>query len=71
LEAWSGWQNKAEAGIRENKKKGISQAKRRTNSPKQEVWDFCGSWVPTIQRLLTVHDIPGLEGHVPPAEEHI
>jgi hypothetical protein len=61
-EAWSYWQNHAEAGVREIKN-GINRAKRRANSPRR-LWDFCGEWVAGIRRL-TAHNIPGLEGRVP------
>jgi len=66
LEMMSGWQNRAEAGVRENKK-GANRAGRQMNSPKL-LWDFCIEWVAAI-RCLTAHDIPGLGDRVP--EEQI
>lgn len=61
-EPYSGWQNRAEAAIREIKR-GIRRATLRARSPKQ-LWDFCGEWVAAIRRL-TAHDIPALQGRVP------
>jgi hypothetical protein len=61
-EPYSGWQNRAEAAIREIKK-GIKRATLRARSPKR-LWDFCGEWVSAIRRL-TAHDIPSLQGRVP------
>jgi hypothetical protein len=61
-EPYSGWQNRAEAAIREIKR-GIRRATLRARSPKR-LWDFCGEWVAAIRRL-TAHDIPALQGRVP------
>ena len=61
-EPYSGWQNRAEAAIREIKK-GIKRATLRARSPKR-LWDFCGEWVSAVRRL-TAHDIPALQGRVP------
>jgi hypothetical protein len=61
-EAYSGWQNRAEASIREIKR-GIKRAMLRSRSPKR-LWDFCGQWVAAIRRL-TAHDISGLHDRVP------
>ena len=61
-EPYSGWQNRAEAAIREIKK-GIKRAMLRARSPKR-LWDYCGEWVAAIRRL-TAHDIPSLQGRVP------
>ena len=61
-EPYSGWQNRAEAAIREIKK-GIKRAMLRARSPKR-LWDYCGEWVAAVRRL-TAHDIPALQGRVP------
>ena len=61
-EPYSGWQNRAEASIREIKR-GIKRATLRSKSPKR-LWDFCGEWVAAIRRL-TAHDILGLHDQVP------
>jgi hypothetical protein len=61
-EPYSGWQNRAEASIREIKR-GIKRATVRARSPKR-LWDYCGEWVAAVRRL-TAHDIPGLNGRVP------
>jgi hypothetical protein len=61
-EPYSGWQNRAEASIREIKR-GIKRATLRSKSPKR-LWDFCGEWVAAIRRL-TAHDILGLHDRVP------
>jgi hypothetical protein len=61
-EPYSGWQNRAEAAIREIKK-GIQRATQRAMSPKR-LWDYCGEWVTGIRRL-TAHHIPSLHDRVP------
>ena len=61
-EAYSAWQNRAEASVRELKR-GIMRATRRARSPKR-LWDYCGEWVAAI-RWLTAHDLPGLGDRVP------
>ena len=61
-EPYSGWQNRAEAAIREIKR-GIRRATQRARSPTR-LWDFCGEWVAAIRRL-TAHDIPSLNDRVP------
>ena len=61
-EPYSGWQNRAEAALREIKK-GIKRATWRERSPKR-LWDYCGEWVAATRRL-TAHDIPALQGRVP------
>ena len=61
-EPYSGWQNRAEAAIREIKR-GIKRATQRARSPKR-LWDYCGEWVAAIRRL-TAHDIPSLHDRVP------
>jgi Reverse transcriptase (RNA-dependent DNA polymerase) len=61
-EPYSGWQNRAEACIREIKR-GIKRSTLRARSPKR-LWDYCGEWVAAIRRL-TAHDIPTLQGRVP------
>jgi hypothetical protein len=61
-EPYSGWQNRAEAAIREIKR-GIRRATQRARSPKR-LWDYCGEWVTAIRRL-TAHDIPSLQDRVP------
>jgi hypothetical protein len=61
-EAYSGWQNRAEASIREIKR-GIKRATLWSRSPKR-LWDFCGQWVAAIRRLMA-HDISGLHDRVP------
>jgi hypothetical protein len=61
-EPYSGWQNRAEAAIREVKR-GIRRATARARSPRR-LWDYCGEWVAATRRL-TAHDIPGLDGRVP------
>jgi len=61
-EPYSGWQNRAEAAIREIKR-GINRATLRARSPKR-IWDYCGEWVAAVRRL-TAHDLPGLDGRVP------
>jgi Reverse transcriptase (RNA-dependent DNA polymerase) len=61
-EPYSGWQNRAEAAIREIKR-GIKRAMQRARSPKR-LWDYCGEWVSAIRRL-TAHDIPSLHDRVP------
>ena len=61
-EPYSGWQNRAEAAIREIKR-GIKKTMLRTRTPKR-LWDYCGEWVAAI-RWLTAHDLPGLDGRVP------
>ena len=61
-EPYSGWQNRAEAAVREIKR-GIKRATIRARSPKR-LWDFCGEWVSAIRRL-TALDIPSLQGRVP------
>jgi hypothetical protein len=58
-EPYSGWQNRAEAAIREIKR-GIRRATQRARSPSRLLWDFCGEWVAAISRL-TAHDIPSFE----------
>ena len=45
-EAYSGWQNRAEASIWEIKR-SIKRATLRARSPKR-LWDFCGEWVAAI-----------------------
>ena len=59
---YSGWQNHADAAIREIKR-GIRRASQRSRSPKR-LWDYCGEWVAAIRRL-TAHDIPSLHDRVP------
>ena len=61
-EPYSGWQNRAEAAIREIKR-GIKRVTQRARSPKR-LWDYCGEWVAAIRRL-TAHDIPSLRDRVP------
>ena len=61
-EPYSGWQNRAEAAIREIKR-GIQRASQRARSPKR-LWDYCGEWVSAIRRL-TAHDISSLRDRVP------
>ena len=61
-EPYSGWQNRAEAAIRDIKS-GIKKASLRARSPKR-LWDFCGEWVASVRRL-TAHDMPTLQGRVP------
>ena len=61
-EPYSGWQNRAEAAIREIKR-GVRKAMQRARSPKR-LWDYCGEWVSAIRRL-TAHDIPSLHDRVP------
>ena len=61
-EPYSGWQNRAEAAIREIKR-GIKRASIRARSPKR-LWDFCGEWVAAIRRI-TAHDLPALHDRVP------
>jgi hypothetical protein len=61
-EPYSGWQNRAEAAIREIKR-GVRRATQRARSPKR-LWDYCGEWVSAIRRL-TAHDIPSLQDRVP------
>ena len=61
-EPYSGWQNRAEAAIREIKR-GIRRATQRAKSPNR-LWDYCGEWVTAIRRL-TAHDIPSLHDRVP------
>lgn len=61
-EPYSGWQNRAEAAIREIKR-GIRRAMQRARSPKR-LWDYCGEWVLAIRRL-TAHDITSLHDRVP------
>ena len=61
-EPYSGWQNRAEAAIREIKR-GIKRTMLRTRTPKR-IWDYCGEWVAAVRRL-TAHDLPGLDGRVP------
>jgi hypothetical protein len=61
-EPYSGWQNRAEAAIREVKR-GIRKATQRARSPNR-LWDYCGEWVAAIRRL-TAHDIHSLHDRVP------
>jgi hypothetical protein len=61
-EPYSGWQNRAEAAVREIKR-GIKRSMLRTRTPKR-LWDYCGEWVAAVRRL-TAHDLPGLDGRVP------
>jgi hypothetical protein len=61
-EAYSGWQNRAEASIREIKRE-IKRATLRSRSLKR-LWDYCGEWVAAIRRL-TAHGISGLHDRVP------
>ena len=76
-EAYSAWQNRAEASVRELKR-GIMRATRRARLPKH-LWDYCGEWVAAIQQL-TAHDLPGLgdrvptemvDGHTPDISEYV
>jgi hypothetical protein len=46
-EPYSGWQNRAEACIREIKR-GIKRASLRARSPKR-LWDYCGEWVAAVR----------------------
>jgi hypothetical protein len=46
-EPYSGWQNRAEACIREIKR-GIKRSTLRARSPKR-LWDYCGEWVAAIR----------------------
>ncbi len=61
-EPYSGWQNRAEAAIREVKR-GIRRATQRARSPNR-LWDYCGELVAAIRRL-TAHDIHSLHDRVP------
>ena len=61
-EPYSGWQNRAEAAIREVKR-GIRRATQRARSPNR-LWDYCGEWVAALRRL-TAHDIHSLHDRVP------
>ncbi len=61
-EPYSGWQNRAEAAIREIKRK-IRRAMQWAKSPNR-LWDYCSEWVTAIRRL-TAHDIPSLHNRVP------
>jgi hypothetical protein len=60
-EPYSGWQNRAEALIREIKR-DIKRTMQRTQTPKR-LWDYCGGWVAAVT-WLTAHDLPGLDGRV-------
>jgi len=61
-EPYSGWQNRAEASIREIKR-CIKRATLHARSPKR-LWDYCGEWAAAV-RWLTAHEIPSLQGQVP------
>lgn len=62
-EPYSGWQNRAEAAIREVKR-GIRRATQRAGLPNR-LWDYCGEWVVAAIRRLTAHDMHSLHDGVP------
>jgi hypothetical protein len=62
VEPYSPWQNRAESGIKENKKQIIRKLNVR-NAPRR-LWDYCGVWTSEI-RSLTAGSNPSLNGRTP------